>query len=85
MSVFWIAIAVLYLALAVVTYVVGKPVLKGLAALTKDGNSLVSYLPGKGEIGLESLLHRAFKAIVITDVVGFIVAAIAAAISPILD
>jgi hypothetical protein len=81
MSIFWIVIAVFYLSLAIVTYVTGKPVLRSLTLLSDPGDSIVSYLPGKGEVGLESTVLRAFKAIVITDMAGFILAAMAAAIS----
>ncbi len=80
-SLFWSVLALFYLGLAIVTLVMGRPVLKGLSVLGEDGDTLVSYSPGTGKVGLESLLHRAFKAIIITDIIGFILAAIAAGIS----
>lgn len=88
MSIFWIVIAVFYLVLAIVTYMIGRPVLKVLGSAAELGvGSTTTWKVKEGEwetVELESLLHRAFKAIVITDVAGFIVAAMAAAIPPIL-
>lgn len=82
-SLFWSVIALFYLALAIVTYVMGRRVLKCIRVLGGDGDTLVSWSKETGEVGLESTLHRAFKAIIITDIIGFTLAA-AAAIIPIL-
>jgi len=80
--IFWSFIAVLYLALAIVTWVKSKPVKEALAALKTPGDSLASYSDKlRKKVGLESTLHAAYKTIIITDVIGFGLAAIAAAIS----
>jgi hypothetical protein len=48
--------------------------------LKKPGDSLVSLNEQGKEVGLESTVHTAFKAIIITDIVGFVIGAIAAII-----
>ncbi len=80
MVIFWAILAALYLSLAIVTYVLSRPVLKKLALL-KETDALVSYDKQGKEVGLESTLYRAFKAIIITDTIGFVLAAFAAGIS----
>ncbi len=82
MTIFWLVIAIFYATLAIVTYVMGKPVIEALVALKTPGDSLVSYSAKLGkEVGLESTLHAAYKATIITDIIGFMLAAIAAIIS----
>ena len=83
MSLFWSVIALFYLVLAIVTYLMGKPVLKVLGGVSKAGDTIFYTDEEEKEevVGLETLLHRAFKVIVITDVSGFILAAAAAIIS----
>ena len=51
-----------------------------VALLKKPGNSLVSLNEQGKEVGLERTVHTAFKAIIITDIVGFVIGAIAAII-----
>ena len=83
-SIFCSVLALFYLSLAIITGIMGKPVLNKLSALKAPGDSLVSIIEKTGEeVGLESTLHKAFKAIIITDIVGFILAAIAALLSAI--
>lgn len=85
LSIFWGVIALFYLVLAIVTYITGKPVLDALADAAKQGDTRVWVSEKRKQlIGQESLWHRAFKAIFITDVVGFILAAIAATIPALL-
>jgi hypothetical protein len=80
--IFWLVLAALYLALAIVTWVKSKSVKKALHALTQPMDSLTSYSDElKGEVGLESTLHAAYKAIIGTEIAGFVLAAIAAVIS----
>ena len=81
----WLVIAGLYLALAIGTWLKSKPVRKAFAALKEPRDSLVSYSPELGkEVGLESTLYKAYKTIIVTDIVGFMLAAAAAGISFIL-
>ena len=80
MVIFWVILATLYLTLAIVTSVLGRPVLKNLALLSENDTSVSLNEQGK-EVGLESTLHRAYKAIIIIDTIGFGLAAIAAIIS----
>jgi len=80
MYVFWGVLALFYLVLAIVTYKKGRPVLKTLGEL----EDTIKYPDPKGKeepVGLESLLYKAFKPIFITDVIGFILATVAAVIS----
>jgi hypothetical protein len=80
--VFWSLIAALYLALAIITWVSSRSVIKALAALMTPGDSLKSYSHKlKKEVGLESTLYAAYKTIIITEIIGFVLAAIAAVIS----
>jgi hypothetical protein len=79
---FWIVIAVFYLALAITTWINSRPIKEALAALKTPGDSLVSYSDKmKKEVGLESTLYAAYKTIIITDIIGFVLAAGAAGIS----
>ncbi len=81
MSIFWGVIALFYLVLAIVTYFTGKPLLKALGeAAQKSDGAKVSILG----VEIIPLLNKAFKTIFITDVVGFVVAAIAAAVPAVL-
>jgi hypothetical protein len=85
-TLFWAVLAVLYLALAIVTWVLSRPVLDQLARLRKLGDIIVINPPLEkrdeaGKLEIEKTLHRAFKGIIITDTVGFVLAAIAAFIS----
>jgi len=68
-----------YLALAVVVYKTSRPILRALSIMLKEGDTII----WGEEVGLESVLNKAFKAIYITDVVGFILASVAAVISAI--
>jgi hypothetical protein len=80
--IFWSIVAALYLTLAIVTWVKSKPIKKALYALTQPGDSLTSYSDKlKKEVGLESTLRSAYNAIIITESIGFVLAAIAAVIS----
>ena len=80
--VFWVILAAFYLALAIVTWVKGRLVIKALYALMQPGDSGTSYSEElKREVGLESTLHAAYKTIIITEIAGFVLAAIAAIVS----
>jgi hypothetical protein len=78
---FWVVLAFLYLALAVGTWLISRPIEKAFALLKEPGDTLVSLDKSGKEVGLESTLHKAYKTIIITDIVGFVLAAIAAVIS----
>jgi ABC-type nitrate/sulfonate/bicarbonate transport system permease component len=81
-TVFWAVLAALYLTLAIVTWIKSKSVKKALYALAQPGDSLTSYSDElKKEVGLESTLHAAYKAIIGTEIAGFVLAAIAAIVS----
>ncbi|MCJ7426243.1 MAG: hypothetical protein MUO17_03805 [Dehalococcoidales bacterium] len=80
--VFWALIAAFYLVLAIMTWVKGRSVIKALYALKSPRDSLTSYSEElKKEVGLESTLYAAYKAMIITEIAGFVLAAIAAVIS----
>ena len=79
-SIFWWILAALYLALAIITWCSSKPVLEKLALLG-ESDALVSTDTKGVEVGFESTVHKAFRSIIITDIVGFFIAAFAAAIS----
>jgi len=82
---FWLIIALLFLVLAIFTYVKSKPALKVLGSVPKGEDTIVYRDEEDREkgIGLESILHSFFKWNVFINVIGFILAAIAAAISAI--
>ena len=80
MTTFWIILAGLYLILAIVTFLSGRAILKNFALL-KQTDALISINERGEEVGLESTLHRAYKAILMTDTIGFVFAALAAIIS----
>jgi len=77
MTIFWLVIAIFYATLAIVTFITSKPLMKALKVMNKHEDSII----WEEEIGLESLLNKAFRAIFITDMIGFALAAIAAIIS----
>jgi hypothetical protein len=80
--IFWSILAALYLTLAIVTWIKSKSVKKALYALTQPGDSLVSHSNElKKDVGLESTLYAAYKAIIGTEIAGFVLAAIAAIVS----
>jgi len=79
---YWWVLAIFYFVLAIVTWVTSRPILSSFSALMLLGDSLVSYdKKQKKEVGLESTLRRAYKSLIITDVVGFVLASIAAIVS----
>ena len=68
----------------IITGIMGKSAVNKLSLLKQPSNSLVSVNDKTGEeVGLESTLYKAFKAIIITDIFGFILAAAAALLSAI--
>lgn len=77
----WPALALFYLILALVTYMTSRPIKKNLAALAQEGpDSMLVSKKGK-EISLNQGLYQAYLGIIMTDIAGFILAAIAALIS----
>ena len=79
---FWSAIALLWLALAIVTTIGLVRIRQSLSDL--DNRSLSGVFNKKGKvIGIESTLYNAIKAILTTEILGFFVAAVAA-LSPII-
>ena len=84
MTIFWSVLALLYLSLAVVTQRMSKPIKEKLKLLSQE-DALTSDSPKYGEVGLESTLYKAYRSILITDVVGLILAATAAVGAVVLD
>ena len=81
MQVFWLVLALFYLVLAIVTYLSSKTIKKNLEILAQEGpDSSLETKEGK-EISLNENLYRAYKAIIITDTIGFVLAAAATAIT----
>ena len=80
MILFWLVLALFYLALAIVLVVKSRPIKKNLAELAQEGpDSFLETAKGK-EISLNQTLFSAYKSIIITDVVGFVLAALAASL-----
>ncbi len=83
LSLFWFVLALFYLSLAIVTFVTSRPIKSNLAQLAQEGPDLwVTTVEGK-DVSLNENLYRAYKSIIITDIIGFLLA-VAAAIIPIL-
>ena len=82
--IFWSVLAALYAALAFVTWLASKPVKRELALHVKYAGIVNEDEKGK-QVALESTLQKAFKGIIITDIVGFSLACIAAILSIILN
>ena len=80
--IFWSVLSGFYLVLAIVTCISGRHILRKTAKLKEPRDVITSR---DGEVGLESTFHSALKAIIITDILGFLLAAIAAIISGLLD
>lgn len=85
--IFWVILALLYLSLAIFTYKTGRPLLDQLEEvhegtshfLTEDSKEIKD---DKGNvITIGSTTHKFFKAIITTDIIGFVLASIAALIS----
>ena len=81
MCIFWSVLALFYLGLAIATFVSSRPIQKDFASLAEEGPDLYLTLKNSKEVSLNRNLHRAYKAIIITDVIGFILAAAASIIS----
>jgi hypothetical protein len=80
---FWVVLALLYLVLSVVTWLTSRPIEKAFALLKEPGDTLVSVNESGKEVGLESTLHKAYKTIITTNIVGFVLAALAAGVTAI--
>jgi hypothetical protein len=78
--VFWGVLAGLFLALAIWTWWSGKPILKDLDTLAKEGPDSMIGL-GNHIISLNENVHKAIKGIMITSIIGFFLTSIAAVIS----
>jgi len=77
---FWVVLGLFYLVLSLVVWKEGRPILKDLLLL-KGFDALRSIDENGREVGLESTLYKAYRGILITDIVGFALAAIAAVIA----
>jgi hypothetical protein len=79
-TIFWSVIALFYFALAIFTGIALYKLKQGLSKL--DDISPSGIFNKKGEVvAVESTLYKALKAILITDIIGFILATFAAIIS----
>lgn len=84
MQLFWSVLALFYLLLTIVTFISSRPIKKNLAELAQEGpDSSLETIEGK-EISLNETLYRAYKNIIITDMIGFALAAAAAIIETII-
>jgi hypothetical protein len=81
--VFWSVIALFYFVLAVVTGIALCRLRQDLNKLDKRSPSGIFNKNGK-VVAVESTLYNSIKAILLTDVVGFILATIAAVVSSII-
>jgi hypothetical protein len=80
---FWLVLALFYLALTIVTFIMSRPIRKKLEALVQEGpDSSLQTTEGK-EISLNQTLFSAYKSIIITDMIGFFLAALAAIVETI--
>lgn len=85
MFVFWIILSLFYLILAIFTFISSRPIKNNLALLSKEGpDSYVTDNKKGKDVSLNENLYRAYRNIIITDIVGFILAASASVISIIL-
>ena len=80
---FWLVLALFYLALAVVTFIKSRPIKRDLAGLAQEGPDSFLQTTGGKEISLNKTLSSAYKSIIITDMMGFFLAAIAAIVETI--
>ena len=80
-SLFWFILALFYLALAIVTFVGSRPIKYMFAQLAKEGADSVLETAEGEEISLNDNIYRAYKSIIITDIIGFVLAAVAAVVS----
>ena len=80
-SIFWIVLAVFYLSLAISTYIRSRPIQSDLRKLAKEGPDNMISLKDGVSISLNDNIYLAFKNIIITDIIGFILASIAAIIT----
>ncbi len=78
---FWVVLAIFYLVLALVTFLSSKPIKYMFAQLAKEGADSVLVTEEGNEISLNNNIYKAYKSIIITDIIGFILAAIAATLS----
>jgi len=80
---FWVVIAVFYLALAIVTYLTGSDIIEDFRAIEKQRvtTSVAVSEKKRKMVYFEPSLLKAFKSIIYTSVTGFVLAAIAAVIS----
>ena len=80
-SLFWFVLALFYLSLAIVTFVRSRPIKSNLAQLAQEGpDSSLTTVEGK-DISLNENLYRAYNSIIVIDIIGFILAAVAAIIT----
>lgn len=77
---FWIILATLFLSLAVCTYLTSRPIAKNLKIL-RDEHPDFRHLGGGPPLPIYVYVYDAFRATYITNIIGFILAAIAATIS----
>jgi len=82
--IFWSILAAFYLALSLVTIVVCRPIFKRFKEITETPMGNFLETESGRTIWIEGLFIRAFKAIIITDIIGFFVSAAAAVVSAIL-
>lgn len=80
-TIFWSLLAIMYFVLSVITFLARKSLIKDLSTLDDMSPTGVYNAQGK-VVAVESRLYNALKAILITDIIGFFLAAIAAIISP---
>jgi len=77
-GIFWAVLAFVYLLLAIVSWLSSKTIYSRLSLLSKE-DALTSIDKKTGEeVGLESTVTKAIKAIFITNICGFILASAAA-------
>jgi hypothetical protein len=80
-SLFWIVLALFYLILALITYISSRPIKYMFSKLAEEGADSVLEIREGEEISLNSTIYKAYKSIIITDIIGFILATVAAGIS----
>ncbi|MFC1950172.1 hypothetical protein ACFLWD_00715 [Chloroflexota bacterium] len=78
---FWSVLAGFYLVLAIVSIIVSRPIFRDFKEIVKHGGGSGLQTKNGKLIWFEGLFIRAFKAIIITDIVGFFLATAAAVIS----
>ncbi len=77
----WIVLAVLFLALAMWALLSGIPIRRDLKELAKEGPHSSLQRIKKPDIELNDTVYKAFNAIFITNLIGFILASGAAILS----